>query len=281
LNLNTLRPYARTAIGRYRRLRNLQKDRRTYVENKRRHWELYQPDARQSHDPELLNSIIEDGVVVVREFLPRDVVERIAGELRATMEAIADDRYEGPLRTRRDDKDGVYRLFGAEETLSPSSRIFFHNSFIAAAANSLTTTGMHTADSYVDYKAKIGGHDPSVNYHIDHWKLRFKAFLLLQDVSENGAPLVYVAGSHKEERWRRRWDWGYQRRGDVGGVLRPRQADRISRQYGYEERVLMGRAGDLILANTHGIHHGTELQRGTRLQLVNLFAMNGPPEYAD
>ena len=34
---------------------------------------------------------------------------------------------------------------------------------------------MSAKDGYVDYKAKIGGHDVSVDYHIDHWKVRFKA----------------------------------------------------------------------------------------------------------
>ena len=278
--MNGLRPDGRAVLRRYRQYRRLARNYRSYAGNKRRHLELSQPDTRRAGDPELLGSIVEDGVAVVREFLPMDVAEQIAREVRPSIEAVADDCYEGPLRSRREDEDGVYRLYGVDESLSPSSRSFYRSSLIARLANSLTEPGMHVADAYVDYKAKVGGHDLSVDYHIDHWKLRFKAFLLLQDVSEEHAPLVYIVGSHREERWRRRWDWDYQHREPVGGVLRPGHVERIRRRYGYEERVLTGRAGDLILANTRGIHHGTELQRGTRLQLVNLFVMDGPPEYA-
>ena len=32
----------------------------------------YRPDASQAHEPELLNLIVEDGVVVAQVFLPRD-----------------------------------------------------------------------------------------------------------------------------------------------------------------------------------------------------------------
>jgi Phytanoyl-CoA dioxygenase (PhyH) len=278
--MNGLRPYGQAVIRCYREYRRLPRNYRSYAANKRRHLELYRPDTSCGRDPELLRSIDEDGVAIVREFLPRDVAERIAGEVRPSIDAVADDRYEGPLRARRDDEEGVFRLYGVEEALSPSSREFFQSAFIAAVANSLTVPGMHPADGYVDYKAKVGGHDVSVSYHIDHWKLRFKAFLLLQDVSEDQAPFVYVVGSHREERWRRRRDWAYQHREAAGSVLRPQQVERIRRHYGYEERVVTGRAGDLILANTRGIHRGTVLKQGTRLQLVNLYAMDGPPEYA-
>ena len=144
----------------------------------------------------------------------------------------------------------------------------------------MTLTGMHVRDHYVEYKAKVGGRDPNVDYHIDHWKIRFKAFLLLDDVGPEQAPFVYVVGSHREEPWRKRQDWRYQSREDEGAIVNPEQVERIRRKYGFEERVVTGTAGDLILANTRGIHRGTVLEQGTRLHLVTLFGMNGPPEYA-
>lgn len=275
--MSLIRHYGGMVVGPYRRLTE---PRRWYADKKRRHLELCTPDATRAPDPELMASIIEDGVAIIREFLPRNVVQRITGDVRPSIEAVADDRYEGPLKTLRNDDEGLFRLYGVEESLSPRSRAFYESTFIAELADALTATGMHSRDRYLDYKAKIGGRDPNVDYHIDHWKLRFKAFLLLQDVFDDEAPFVYVIGSHREERWRRRWDWGYQHREAAGALLRPEQVQRIRRRYGFEERVFTGNAGDLILANTRGIHRGTVLKRGTRLQLVNLFAMNGPPDYA-
>jgi hypothetical protein len=208
----------------------------------------------------------------------------MAAEVRPTMEAIAADRYAGPLRSRRDEAEGLHRLFGADDELAPSTRAFFADRFLAGTADALAAPGTHVADAYVDYKDKVGGHDVSVDFHVDHWKLRFKAFLLLSDVTVEQAPMVYLAGSHRtvdgDERFRRRCDWAYQRHGTAHSVLGPRRVARLRDRHGFEERVLTGQAGDLVLADTRGIHRGSELQRGTRLQLVTLFVMNGPPEHA-
>jgi hypothetical protein len=63
-------------------------------------------------------------------------------------------------------------------------------------------------------------------------------------------------------------------------MLRPDQVAKICNRYGYEERRFTGSAGDLIIADTRGIHRGTFLQQGTRLQLVNLFVMSGTMDHA-
>jgi hypothetical protein len=110
--------------------------------------------------------------------------------------------------------------------------------------------------------------------------LRFKAFLLLQDVTEDQAPFVYVKGSHRDDRWRRRWDWGYQHKETAGSLLPPDEVRKICRRFAYQEQVFTGAAGDLIIADTRGIHRGNLLTRGTRLQLVHLYKMNGPEDYA-
>jgi hypothetical protein len=261
-------------------------ERLRYHRNKRRHRRLYAPDAARAPDKDVLAAFVEDGVAIVRGFLPTDVVDGIVAEVRPPVEALADGRYRGSLRTMTA-HGGLFRLYGVETSLSPSSRAFFESAFVAGMADSTCRTGMHSADRYLDYKAEIDGQDNNLVHHIDHWKVRFKTFLLLEDVTEDNAPFVYVAGSHRNERWRRRWDWGYQHRPPTiegeepaGNHLRSDEVAEICSRYGYEERVCTGRAGDLIVADTHGIHRGTALKRGTRLQLVNLFVMNGPKAYA-
>lgn len=247
--------------------------------NKLRHLRLYEPNISRAPDRDMLASFVEDGVVVVRNFLRKDVVKQIMAEVRPSVEAVADNRYAGPLRTFIGEEGGLFRLYEVDESLAPSSRAFFQSAFIADLADSVCRPGMHSADRYVDYKAN-GGRDMSIGYHIDSWKLRFKAFLLLQDVTEDHAPFVYVKGSHREERWRRRWDWGYQHNFPAGSYLRPDEVRKICRRFGYQEQVFTGAAGDLIIADTRGIHRGNPLRRGTRLQLVNLYKMNGPADYA-
>lgn len=274
--------------------------RRWYDDNRRKHEELNHPaDATPAAHREARDAVAADGVAVIPQFLAPEVVAQVAADLRPAVEALAAGPPAGPfgdvleergtLRTYRTDQgpvrtlvhdEGQFRIYDVEEWISPTSRTFFEDPELAALADSMTRTGMHVRDHYVEYKAKVGGHDPNVDYHIDHWKIRFKAFLLLSDVGPEQAPFVYVVGSHRAAPWRERWDWGYQSREAAGAVLTADQVARIRRKHGFEERVVTGRAGDLILANTRGIHRGTVLERGTRLQLVTLFGMNGPPEYA-
>jgi len=227
-----------------------------------------------------MSSFAKDGVVVIREFLPRDVIDRIIEEVEPSIRAVADDRYEGSLRTEVEDDGGLFRIYEVEN-LSPASHAFFDSPFLTDLANAVCSTGMHSKDRYVDLKNKVGGADKNLAYHIDHWKVRFKAFLLLQDVTDEQAPFVYVAGSHRRDAWRRRWDWGYQHLETEGAVLSPDDVAKICRQYGYEERTFTGNAGDVILADTSGIHRGTLLKSGSRLQMVNLYVMNGAQAFAN
>jgi hypothetical protein len=273
--MRRVRHYERLAMERFR-----------YHRNRRRHQRLYEPDPARAPDEEVMASFAEDGVVIVREFLPAAVIQQIVAEVRQSAEALAENRYGGPLKTKMAD-GGLVRLYEVEKSLSPSSRAFFDNAFIAGLADATCRNGMHSADRYLDYKAEIDGLDKNLLFHIDHWKVRFKAFLLLEDVTEDQAPFVYVLGSHRHGRWRRKWDWGYQHnpprddRKDPGGnCLLPDEVAEICGRYGFEERTFTGKAGDLILADTRGIHRGSPLRSGTRLQLVELFVMNGAPEYA-
>jgi hypothetical protein len=243
------------------------------------HFEIYQPDVDRAPDREIVSSIAADGVVVVRNFLPAETIVQINSELRGAMEQLADGSYNGPLRNVRLPDGGLFRMHDVE-SLAPASRAFFDSAFIRDIADSLCRDGMHSADRYAEFKVKVGGWTESVDYHIDHWKLRFKAFLLLDDVTEAQAPFKYVVGSHANARWRERWDWGYQRKEVDGSILPPQAVAKICRRYGFEERTFTGKAGDLILADTHGIHRGSLLENGTRLLLVQLFTMNGSGDYA-
>jgi hypothetical protein len=263
----------------YRRSRQLARERVWYERNRRQHLLLYRPNPARAPDADLLASLIDDGVAVVPDFLPPAVIERIVAEVRPAVEALAEGRYDGPLRTQVGDEDGLFRIYEVD-SLSPSSKEFFDSPFLADLADSLCRPGMHSKDRYVDYKSRVDAWDKSVAYHIDHWKVRFKAFLLLQDVTEAQAPLVYMTGSHRNKRWRQRWEWRYQTKEAEGAIISAKEVRRLARRHGYQERAYTGRAGDLIVADTRGIHRGNLLKSGTRMQLVNLYVMNGPQAYA-
>ena len=84
-----LRPYGRDMIRHYRRLRSLPEDHRRHREQKQRHLDLVRRDPGPDPDAALLRAITDDGVVVVREFVPREVADKMAADVRPTMETIA------------------------------------------------------------------------------------------------------------------------------------------------------------------------------------------------
>ena len=55
-------------------------------------------------------------------------------------------------------------------------------------------------------------------------------------------------------------------------------ADRLA--HGFERRVYTGRAGDLLIADTRGLHSASVLRAGERLQAVRLYGMDGPQSWA-
>jgi len=269
------------ALGaRLARSRKFERMRRDFEQRKHEHLQSCRAVPAKTPDPTVLAELNTDGVAVVRKFFDRDTTDSVVDEVMSTANALVAGRYDGPLRTLAEHETGLYRIYDIDPSTSHSSRQFFDNAFIAQLANSLCVPGMHVFDQYLDYKAKVGGRDKNLSYHIDHWKTRIKAFLLLSDVTEEQAPFVYLSGSHREARWRRRWDWGYETRGPEGATLSIDQVRSLQHRYRFVERTITGTAGDLILANTRGIHRGNELQRGTRLQLVSVLVMNGPPTYA-
>src|SRR5437588_6877581 len=84
----------------YRKYRQLARDWSWYHRNRRRHLELYKPDAARSPDRDILKTYMEDGVAVVRSFLSPQVVEQIVAEVRESVIAVSEGHYSGPLRTR-------------------------------------------------------------------------------------------------------------------------------------------------------------------------------------
>jgi hypothetical protein len=65
-----------------RHYRQMATSRLRHHRNKQRHLRLYEPDISRAPDRDMLASFVEDGVVVVRDVLPKDVVEQIRAEVR-------------------------------------------------------------------------------------------------------------------------------------------------------------------------------------------------------
>lgn len=252
----------------------LGRNRFTYRLEKARHLRAYAPNRDAAPDKAVFDELVSEGVVVIRQFLDRTMIQQIVAEIEAPIHAVAEGRYDGPNETVYLPKSGVFRLLGADKELAPLTHAFFENSFIHGMAQAMSPQGVVVKDSYVDYKVGVGREDGNFTHHIDHWRMRLKAFLLLGDMGDDNAPYVYVKRSHREDRWRRKYDYGLYSRGYDFCTLTPQHVRRIAEKYGYEEVTILGSAGDLILAHNRGIHRASILRAGTRLQLGQLFVIN-------
>lgn len=252
----------------------LGRNRLTYRLAKQKHLMAIKPNRNAAPDKALFDELVSEGVVVLRSFFDRDTIARMVTEIEAPIRSVAAGTYSGLLKSVYMPKSGVYRLHGIERDVAPSTRVFFEHPFIRQMATAMSRTGLKPKDSYVDYKMGVGCEDGNFIHHIDHWQIRFKAFLLLSDVGEENAPYVYVKRSHREDRWRWEYDYRFYMKGYDFSTFTPQHVRRIVEKYKYEEISYTGQAGDLILTNTRGIHRGSILREGIRLQLGHVFSVN-------
>jgi hypothetical protein len=249
----------------------LGRNRMTYRFEKSKHFRTYAPNVEAAPDKEIFEELVSDGVTVIRDFLDNKTIEKIVSEVKKPIQAVANNNFTGPQRTVFMPESGVYRILDVDKEISPASRAFFDHPFLQETAAALSTSGVNVKDRYVDFKIGPGCEDGNFIHHTDHWRLRFKTFLLLNDIGPDNAPFVYIKRSHREDHWRQRYDREFYLQGYDFSTFTPQHARRITEKYGYEEISITGSAGDLIIANTRGIHRGSILRDGTRLQLAQLF----------
>jgi Phytanoyl-CoA dioxygenase (PhyH) len=95
------------------------------------------------------------------------------------------------------------------------------------------------------------------HFHCDGNSPRFlKFFLYMNDVDALGGPFCYVAGSHTKKPfdWRRKYHWS---------------REEIESYYGPDAiRLMTGKVGDLIIADTTGFHRGVKVQSAPRRMLT-------------
>lgn len=258
-----------TRLGRQAALRRFREE----------HNRRYVPDSSGA-DPVLaraLDDFARDGVVVVRGFLAPEVVAVMADEVRRAARPVLGGGNPSGFRIL-EAPGGLLRLYDVLEGPAPSLAGFLEHPFLEEFAARATSEGMHVLDEYIDIKHEVEGADTNITAHFDQWKIRLKFFLMLGDVGEEQAPFVYYPGSQRPGRWRRHGDWSYAET----GVARFSEAKvaAIVRREGFERRVYTGRAGDLLIADTRGLHSASVLRAGERLQAVRLYGMNGPQSWA-
>ncbi|MBO6655866.1 MAG: phytanoyl-CoA dioxygenase family protein [Pseudomonadales bacterium] len=227
---------------------------------------------RWSSTDEVLDRLVEDGLVIVSDFYDKEDIAR----LRDGIQRIATDPRIKTKRPEGVDDPAAQRIVNIRD-LSPEVDLFYEDERIKQVFFARVTKGLKYTKGQYEIKQNIGVASYSDFVHFDDWSHRLKAILYLTDVSEENAPFVYYKKSHRFALWRL-WkefvhDHGFkieksEATNDYAGALFPDEFKTVQRYYQYEKVVCAAPAGSLIIFDARGLHSSTRLRSGTREVLV-------------
>lgn len=215
---------------------------------------------------EYIRTLRTEGIVVIPNFLDADVIARMR-------EAVP------PVTEFTEAEQGENSHFYRDARKISAFAPFFASSVIRQVARS------HISPSADIYRAFIGLKMPGGRgfsfenfYHMDCWKQRVKVYLYLEDISEDGAPMTYLKGSHRGS-WRLPMESRLARllRSDANGYTReesvflgcfwPYEVMQLKQAHGYTDVTCTGKAGSLVIFDGRGLHHANVLRSQRRLIL--------------
>ena len=179
--------------------------------------------------------------------------------------------------------DGVIRMWNIKELIPQISTMVESNAIITDVCSSYLGNKTTKPTSYLDVKSIEGSLDSSVQLHSDSSFKILKVFIPLEDVTLNNAPFMYFEGTHKFQDFRLFKDFleftqqnkkyydMYSSYGHIGMF-------KLSEKYPelkIKPKTVTVKAGEIIIANTNGIHGASNLVKGRRIQLGLVYGTRG------
>ena len=191
------------------------------------------------------------GVVIIEDYLDAAEVAMINGQLQADLNLLAQEGELAGIRTCFSREYGVARIMQCD-TNYPVTKAFFEDPKIKAIARAYVSADVISYLRMAELRREVGAISSADFPHFDDWRIRFKAFLLLNDINSDRAPFVYYKGSH-EGRWRRESEYEYFRDGRQGrsGHFFLQEWEAITKLHKFEKLVCEGRAEFELNANCY------------------------------
>lgn len=230
------------------------------------------PEYSNCKQVELLKQLETTGCAVIPNFISAD----ICGQILEEVEQPIKDHHAGKEIKDYFSAEGGHERMGNIDEYSPLAKEhFYNNQFVIDLAKSYVSSKAVGYRKEADYKYKVGGQYQADLAHFDDWRHRFKAFLLLHEVTEENAPLIYYANSHKGDRWRKEWEYIFHRDGVNGryGHFFPQEFRKLKQEQNFVRTPIIGKAGTLFLGDFRGIHSGSPLLSGKRVMLNYTFGL--------
>ena len=221
-------------------------------------------------DKDLRDRFHKDGYLIIEDFLPEELFNKLEAEMRV---------YERGMRECHQGNTVTQRvLFDFEDEYNVPALLSLKN---MEKLNNLFRYCGAANHSPVLYKEKVNNGvldtdqpDPQKNLHSDTFHPTVKAWIYLDDVTEENGPYNYVRGSNRLT-WER-VKWEYNKSLDAKnskdaytqkGSFRANEND--LKELGLPEpQAITAKKNTLVIANTYGFHKRGEAQDGTtRLSL--------------
>lgn len=180
-------------------------------------------------------------------------------------------------------RSGIIRAWSISQIDSSIDSFFRDNEDIYDICNSYLSGKANSAEAYVDFKGIPNYKDSNLLLHADSVFKQLKVFLPLQSIQIINAPFIYYKKSHHVREWRLLKDFlaftNYNHKYNShyvqwGDIEMGRFAESYPELVGLES-VVTTNIGDVIIADTRGVHGGSLLHEGYRLQLGLSYSMLG------
>lgn len=238
----------------------------------------------------IVTQLHQDGVVILRDYFPSNQIHALGEQVK---QLVRTGQKLSPMRAHAQESltdlmKGTYRYFsdqylhdeqeplevrvssvGVQDpliNLEHTHQLVFDPGLLEMAT---AFYGAIPLVTFLKIRYAFGNAIPPADtqwFHVDGGSYRiFKALIYLNDVTEGGGPFCYVRGSHRVK-----WDgWDQKARYEDSEIEEIYGAETIVRCY--------AKAGDIILADTTGVHRGEKPVNADRGILIVNYCIH--PEY--
>lgn len=217
-------------------------------------------DCSEYVDSDLVNKLNEDGYIVLRGLFNHEEVNLLK---KKTIEHLSS--------SETINNDGDFRRFCAEKS-NEISNIFSSNKVIKKykkAYLGYDSIFDSTLAGHLTYTKNNKG--SGAGWHRDSYIRQVKSIVYLTDVELENGPFEYLVSSHKRKNVIR--DANFLSKIADGGHNQIRYTNNeieiIKKEFGYESKLITGRKGDVVIADTRGLHRGSPIISGERIALTN------------
>lgn len=254
--------------------------------------------TRESGNQKYLDELVENGICVIRGLFDESTVSQEHDALASTLEPVKERAAELVKEHGKDSglnisethfglridfelMSKIIRIWHIEKVQS-NLKLFKENASIYDVCSSYFGGSIGPSGIYAEYKYDTKSYDPNFQLHSDSPFRQLKVFILLNDITEKNAPLVYYKKTQKVEDWRIMKDLidftNYNKKYNFSFGFAKLAMTKLSKKFPDlcgPEMLVTGKAGDVIICETRGVHGGSPLLEGHRLQLGMVFQALG------